>query len=677
MSIISRISIAYKALAELGLQSVALNGLYRFGLATGHYQRVLTKQLRTSNREQAQRNIEWGTGDTKVNAPFTFPTAEEVLAVIGEAGKAIALAQADEIVDGRVRLFGAEPVALRLTVDGSLADWTAYERGRIDLRPLTPDIKFLWEPARFGWAFGLGRAYLLTQDKKYPECFWHYFEVFSDANPAYRGPQWMSGQEVALRLMALAWAGKIFSGSPASTPERWGRLARSIAEHAARIPPTLVYGRSQRNNHLLVEAAGLLTAGLAIPAYPAAQKWRCLGWKWLTEGLRDQIDGYGEYSQHSTNYHRLMLQVVLWAHALIRNNELNRDYRWPRPGHEAITRSVHWLLALLDPDSGQAPNLGANDGAYIFPLTICPFGDFRPVLYAAARAFLDYDLPHGQWDEMSCWFGVHLDDKRYVHLPRYLGDQIYGKDSWAYLRTAQFTSRPSHADQLHLDLWWRGLDLTQDAGTYLYNAPAPWNNCLTTALVHNTVTVNGRDQMTRAGRFLYVDWVNAYRQGSFESDPSILQRLRGRYLNFWQGYRHTRLVTVFSDEHWRVEDEIVPWRLLPLRFSHPVSWYRLHWLLPDWEWDAEKSDSLFEIRLKSPYGWVTLKISGGDRTPLDTSLVTVVRAGETLYGPPPAAPEPIRGWISPTYGLKVPALSVAIESRSADDVQFISEFVFP
>jgi len=43
---------------------------------------------------------------------------------------------------------------------------------------------------------------------------------------------------------------------------------------------------------------------------------------------------------------------------------------------------------------------------------------------------------------MALWFEIPLENRRYVHLPRYLGDQIYGKDSWAYFRTAQFTSRP-------------------------------------------------------------------------------------------------------------------------------------------------------------------------------------------------------------------------------------------
>jgi hypothetical protein len=54
---------------------------------------------------------------------------------------------------------------------------------------------------------------------------------------------------------------------------------------------------------------------------------------------------------------------------------------------------------------------------------------------------------------------------------------------------------------------------------------------------------------------------------------------------------------------------------------------------------------------------------------------SLARAGELLTGV--GAPDPTRGWISPTYGVKVPALSLAIETKSANDVQFVSEFIFP
>jgi hypothetical protein len=472
--------------------------------------------------------------------------------------------------------------------------------------------------------------------------------------------------QVALRLMAFVWAAQVFAPASASTGERKASLAAAVAAHAARIPPTMVYARSQQNNHLLSEAAGLLTAGLALPDHPSASGWRRLGWRWFNSGLQSQIDGYGEYAQHSTNYQRLMLQLVMWADLLCRN-EPGRTLRWPRQSIIAVRRSVHWLLSLMDSESGRTPNLGANDGAYIFPLTVLPFDDYRPVVHAAARLFLDYDLPHGAWDEMALWFGAQA-ARGSMSLPRYVGDQLYGKNSWAYLRTAQFSSRPSHADQLHLDLWWHGLNVSQDAGTYLYNASSPWDNSLTPAWVHNTITVDGKDQFTRAGRFLYLDWYNAYRISLSTEDPTILQRVRGRTRA--GGCRHTRIVSVSEHDRWLVEDEVL---LLRMPWDKKPRTFRLHWLLPDWKWNIETVGPGVLLRLESPQGPVTLAVQPSPAT--DPVTFSIARAGELLEGS--GVPGPTRGWVSHNYGTKVPALSLVVEIKSENEVKFSSEFVIP
>ncbi len=657
---------AFKALRQLGIQPVLLNALYRLGLVTGHYRRVEKREQRVDSGNQGGEN-------RVLRRLFVLPEMEDLLAVIGDEGKATILAEADEIVHGKVRLFGSGPVELQLSLPGPLVHWTEYETGKADLRPSTFDIKFIWEPARFGWAFCLGRAYHLTKDEKYAEAFWANFETFTCANPAYIGPNWISGQEVALRLMAFVWAGQVFSGSSSSTPGRNTALAEAVKLHALRIPSTLVYACSQQNNHLLSEAAGLLTAGLALPDHPQASRWCKGGWKLLNQGLQSQINSSGEYAQHSTNYHRLMLQIVLWVNALIRNNN---HYSWPSRTSDAILRSIDWLLDMLDPDSGRVPNLGANDGAYIFPLSVCPFSDFRPAVHAAARAFLNSDLPHGSWDELALWFGeVNL--AKDMNLRKAGSDRVNGKDSWAYLRTAHFTTRPSHADQLHVDLWWHSLNIAQDAGTYLYNADPPWDNSLTTALVHNTVTVNGRDQFTRAGRFLYLDWFNAYRSGNVEGDPAMLERMVGWHWGFHkQGIRHERTVTAYADGHWQVRDDLL--QIRKRQGKKPLA-FRLHWLLPDWEWRMESSQMGITLVLISPYGPVTLYINvpGGDNPSAD-----LARAGERVFHSGAVTPEPpalsaIRGWVSPTYGVKKPALSLAVETQLANDVQFTSEFIFP
>jgi len=44
------------------------------------------------------------------------------------------------------------------------------------------------------------------------------------------------------------------------------------------------------------------------------------------------------------------------------------------------------------------------------------------------------------------------------------------KTPGAWSGGALTTRRPFQSDQLHVDLWWHGLNLARDAGTYLYTA---------------------------------------------------------------------------------------------------------------------------------------------------------------------------------------------------------------
>jgi hypothetical protein len=299
----NRFSFFFKSLRELGLKSLGLYALYRLGLATGHY-RQLTRR--------PPQEDSW-----ILNPILPLPSRNELLKVLGQDGQAQLLAEADEIVEGKVRLFGSDTVPLQLASEGKLAHWTDYETGKASFPPTEfNDVKFIWEPARFGWAVPLGRAYLVRGDDRYAQSFWKNTENFLESNPPYLGPQWTSGQEVAIRLMALVWAGQVFAGSPESTPERKEKLSAAIAAHAERIPHTLVYARSQNNNHLVSEAAGLYTAGMALPDHPRSEAWRNEGWKWLEWAFRKQISKDGSYVQHSTNYHRLMLQVALWVWTL-------------------------------------------------------------------------------------------------------------------------------------------------------------------------------------------------------------------------------------------------------------------------------------------------------------------------------------------------------------------------
>jgi hypothetical protein len=675
----------FAALTQLGLKPVLLNALYRQGLHTGRWR----KSPRAYKLSEAQVTHALRSLQTLI----PVPERQSLLDALGAKGWQNLHKEASEIIAGNVRLFGAEPVPLKLTVQGALTHWSEYELGRA--RYPDEDPKLTWEPARFAWAFTLGRDYLATGDEACAQAFWNYLEQFIHANPAYQGPHWVSAQEVSLRLIAFAWGLRVFSYSPHSTPPRQATLLHSIVEHAVRIPPTLIYARSQNNNHLLTEAAGLFTAGLLLTeAHPQAKHWQVLGWRWFQYGIREQIAIDGSYIQHSNNYHRLMLQTAAWMYTL----SARQGIAFPAISQERLASATRWLLELLDSESGCLPNLGSNDGAYIFPLTTHSFPDYRPILEAASRAFL-HKTPSKliSGDELSLWFGLEgaqitAESQHSSPSTAQLSDvstpaaspnhRLSSQTSWAVLRAAHFTSRPGHADQLHLDLWWRGLNIAQDPGTYRYTAPAPWDNALTHAVVHNTVTVNGLDQMTRRGRFLYLDWAQAKVISREQSPDDSWTRITACHNGYRQlGILHQRSVTAYSDDRWLVEDRMIPSVIARSRRSSGDSQpgarndnsehtFRLHWLLPDWQWQIEGN----VLRLESPYGRIQLTIATLiDRQPSEVQL-SLVRGGERLLGNADLPHQPILGWVSPTYTVKVPALSLVVEVHGWLPVQFSSEW---
>jgi hypothetical protein len=683
MSQFSQIKLAFKALHQLGPNYVGLYGRYQLGLRTGHYNRILNSSLK---KLDTFTHLEYSRLQPCLSG---LPDRSTLIERIGSQIDLL-YKEADEIVMGNFQLFGGQPIPLELSLLQELENWTKYENGKKLDQDI--DIKFVWEPGRFGWAYKLAMAYHLSDDERYTETFWRYTDQFFLSNPPYLGPHWSSAQEVSIRLIALIFAIHIFTQSSHTTSEQLEKLAKTIAIHAERIPATLVYARSQNNNHLITEALGLYTASAVLTMHPLASKWHELGWKWLKYAFITQISMDGTYTQYSTNYHRLMIQAAIWAR-LVHDHSFKNE---PIPAELAsrLEAATHWLWKLVDPGTGRVPNLGHNDGAYILPLTICPYNDFRPVIHTASRLFLQTQLnPGGTWDDMAAWLCLPLQesmdeaslafwhrkpqqDKLNTQTPYILVN--HKNDSWAAMQVARYNSRPAHADQFHLDLWWRGCNLAQDAGTYLYNTPPIWENSLTSAFVHNTVVLDCQEFMFRASRFLYLDWAQARvleLQSSPDVGPESITAAHNGYRKI--GVTHSRKVSIKLDGHWEVIDRLDG----RVDIMHTA---RLHWLLPDWDYDirepSNNSDKLsYEIHIKSPHGWIRLKMEATSKI-LGNSHKQImnfqlVRAGKILVGTGTALP--ISGWTSQTYGEKKPALACSIELSQVLPIEFKSEWFFP
>ncbi len=527
--------------------------------------------------------------------------------------------------------------------------------------PVYDDLKFILEPSRFLFVYALVRAYALTADECFPETFWRFLEDWAAQSPPMSGPLWICGQECSLRILAWSFALHGFIHSPSTTSKRVALLFSLVASHAWRTAQTISYSRSQRSNHLISEAVGLWTAGTLYPELKAASRWQNLGAQMLREAVVDQITPEGVSHQHSFNYQRMILHLLLWTLRLaeIHGADLHEDIR------SRAESAIGFLRSWVDPVNGSAPNYGSNDGSHIFPLAIDDYRDYRPLLQLGSAVQNRPALPSGSCDEPALWFGLKPRASTFAPAPQSSPEAGYfrlgGEDSWAFMRAGDYQRRPFQADQLHVDLWWRGLNLARDAGTYLYNGPGPWNNAFAGTAVHNTVTVDDRDQMTRAGRFLWLDWSQASgRIVDLESSTHerIFEGEHNGYKNL--GVTHRRQVQPLAGIGWLIIDELIG------SGEHDV---RLHWLTPDLSYHFRKSP--FEVVFAHGESQICWNFFANV-----PSQSAIVRAGRLIERTSNFeigdCDKALLGYEAPTYGDLRPAVSLLYQTRSRLPVRFVT-----
>ena len=568
------------------------------------------------------------------------------------------LQKAEEILNGFYYPFGGNQKPLSFfQMQKPLTHWTHYA-DVVD----SVDIKWIWEPARFSFAFDLARAYLIQPDERYVKHFWEKFYEFEQNNPVNSGPNWVSAQEAAMRILTWTMVYPVFKDSPETTLENKQRLLVSIWQHAARIPPTLAYARSQNNNHLLSEALGLIIAGTIFSnRSPRARQWLKLGLQEFSQGLIKQIEPDGTYSQHSANYHRLMLQLslVFYAYAKHLNEPISEIVK------TRLAAATRWMNAQLDPTSGRLPNLGHNDGTLLLPMGCAEFRDYRPTAQAASLAFLGEPcLPSGKWDELCAWLGLDYEQNQNNNTKSESPTihKISIGNKWASLRGVHFHGRPAHADQLHLEIWWDGMNIAQDAGTYTYNDPTPWQNPFGSTLNHNTLSVDEKDQMQKAGKFLWLDQAQA--EWLPTGKPNILSARHDGYRRI--GVSHQRMVEFQSANHMQVTDTL---RLSGGLQHHKIT---IHWLLPDWHWKQREHALVIDTENRQ----IEIKTSAVQmirNTPQLPDDLSIIRGGKNLQG---LRSNSLLGWTSETYGVKKPALSYSITYTTNTDLLILTDWIF-
>jgi Heparinase II/III-like protein/Heparinase II/III N-terminus len=438
-----------------------------------------------------------------------------------------------------------------------------------DFSPDVGDIKLIWELSRMDWVLAFAQR-ARQGDQASLDKLNTWLADWCDHNPPYKGPNWKCGQEASIRVMHLAMAALILCQVHQPAP---GLLAL-LRVHLQRIVPTIKYAMAQDNNHGTSEATALFIGGswLAAQGVAEGERWVRMGRRWLENRAGRLIGSQGSFSQYSLNYHRVMLDTFCMA-------EVWRRYL-ALPAFSADLQAktlaaTQWLRHMVNSENGDAPNVGANDGARLLQLTDTAYRDYRPTVQLATALFANqraYEQP-GTWDHALRWLGVAMPQHTASEPGHYIADDggfsiLRRGLVMAMLRYPRFRFRPSQADALHLDLWLNGENLLRDGGTYSYNTDPQCLNYFGGTASHNTVQFDGQDQMPRLSRFLFGDWLKTKRLYCLHEDAQAV--------NFGAGYcdrqdrSHMRRISL-GDTHLRVEDEVggfkekavLRWRLSP------------------------------------------------------------------------------------------------------------------
>jgi len=419
------------------------------------------------------------------------------------------------------------------------------------------DIKHVWELSRFTWLNTLSRAYAISADERYLNRINQLLQDWSEKNPKNFGPNWKCGQETSFRIFNVLMAAAILDQecNPSNI------LIEFVKDNISRVEKNVRYAIAQRNNHATSEVGALYIAGIWLRKVDPLNKRRYSLMIKRARGLLVRLcDSLfyedGGFAQHSVTYHRVVLhtflQIEYWRIRLEAKALPNKFYSTSRA-------AFRWLHKLCDPQTGDCPNLGANDGANILQLHSQGYRDFREVIQAGMELFLQCS-PYERtaaFNETSYWLNTSANkqscsDQQNSELLASGICILRSKQSTAFIRYPFYKFRPGQNDAMHFDLWFNSENILPDSGTFSYNPDKDLKLIdFKSVKAHNTLAFDGQEQMPRLSRFLLGKWIEPDSIGSIRRTEKG-QSWKATYRNYL-GNRHER--RIFNEgDNWFIED---------------------------------------------------------------------------------------------------------------------------
>lgn len=538
-------------------------GLRYVAFRVWHIVKTKTGILRATFPENPKNTpISIGLEEWRQNTPKFFFESKEHLSFEKDKNDALKTTY-EKIKQGEYTFFSKRSFALGKSYDWitnpetqhkyNLEHWSQIQ----DLSKEAGDIKFVWEKARFSFLYDIIR-YDYHFEEDCAALVFDEIDSFIQKNPINLGPNYKCSQEISLRVLNWTFALYYYKNSDALTEERFSRIMEFIYWQLHHVYHNIHFSRiAVRNNHAITETLMLFLGGLLFPFLPNTKKWSAKGKKWFEEEIAYQIYKDGTFLQFSMNYHRVAVQLLTWG---IRLSEIHST-PFKQIVSERAQKSLEYLRSCQDTISGKLPNYGANDGALFFKLTN---DDYR--VYTSQLNDLSAVLNKtvSVKSESQNWYG--LTDLS-VQTPAI--DTLNSFEDGGYyvineegvktfIKCGKYKDRPSQSDNLHLDIWVDGINYLWDTGSYKYNTEKKYSEFFGGVEGHNTLSVDGKNQMQNGMRFIWYYWVKKA-TGLLKSSENDFN-FEGAIIGFpeaGKNIEHKRVVAKRKNQNfWQVQDTV-------------------------------------------------------------------------------------------------------------------------
>ncbi len=508
-------------------------------------------------------------------------SAEEMRSPRWQREREVLAAAADAVVAGQFALLGHGTLSFGMPIDWHLDPVSQKRAPRIHWSripyldaELIGDHKVIWEVNRHQHFVTLGRAFQVTRDAKYAECFVEHLTSWMDANPPKQGVNWASSLEVGYRAIAWLWAIELFRGAAALTPAVLARTLKYLYIHGRHLEQFLSTYFSP-NTHLTGEALALLYLGVLLPEVKRARQWRRLGWRILDEQLPRQVLADGVYFEQASYYHRYTVDIYLHAMMLGESNGLAVPARM----RKRLTLAAEHLADLTRPD-GTIPIIGDDDGGSLLQLETRAFADVRSTLAIAAVVLNRPELAAvaGRPGEEVLWMlgpdGLAQADSFRAFEPPAHTSKLFDRGGYAIMRDGwgrdalhavvdcgpfgNANGGHAHSDVLSIEVAARGCAILVDPGTYTYTSSVADRNHFRHSAAHNTVTVDGESAAVPSGPFSWVRKTDA-RLEAWWSGGLVDRTVASHpgFLRLPSPATHRRSVLFVRGDYWVVCDTVL------------------------------------------------------------------------------------------------------------------------